>query len=276
MKTHIEESIMNQEELINKITQEVVKRLNEITDDKDSPVVHNQKTKSTLARCDSPGGISINTPMDLAAYIDHTLLKPDAKQPQFDQLCQEAIQYHFYSVCIQPYWVSYSAKKLRGTGVKVCTVVGFPLGANDSRSKAYETRQAIEDGAQEIDMVINIGALKSGNVKAVEEDLRAIKRACRSTTITKAIIEAYLLTDDEKIIACQLAKKVGYNFVKTSTGFAGGGATTHDVALMRRVVGPKMGIKAAGGIHTFEEAKAMIAAGATRIGTSSSVKIVNG
>ncbi|NLJ37996.1 MAG: deoxyribose-phosphate aldolase [Candidatus Atribacteria bacterium] len=214
--------------------------------------------------------------MDLAPYIDHTLLKPDAKQSQIDQLCQEAIQYHFCSVCIQPYWVSYCAKKLRGTGVKVCTVVGFPLGANDSRSKAYETRQAIEDGAHEIDMVINIGALKSGNIKMVEDDLRAIKRACRQTTITKAIIETFLLTDDEKVIACQLAKKVGYDFVKTSTGFAGGGATVHDVALMRRIVGPKMGIKAAGGIHNFEEAKAMIAAGATRIGTSSGVKIVNG
>ncbi len=154
--------------------------------------------------------------------------------------------------------------------------MGFPLGANDPKSKAYETRQAIEDGAHEIDMVINIGAMKSGNIKMVEDDLRSIKRACRQTTISKAIIETFLLTDDEKVIACQLAKKIGYNFVKTSTGFAGGGATVHDVALMRRTVGPKMGIKAAGGIHNFEEAKAMIAAGATRLGTSSGVKIVNG
>lgn len=263
---------MNQEELITKITQEVMKKFNEITrTEKPSSVT---KGKRTVNECES--GIIINSPMDLAPYIDHTLLKPDAKQSQIDQLCQEAIQYHFCSVCIQPYWVSYCAKKLRGTGVKVCTVVGFPLGANDSRSKAYETRQAIEDGAHEIDMVINIGALKSGNIKMVEDDLRAIKRACRQTTITKAIIETFLLTDDEKVIACQLAKKVGYDFVKTSTGFAGGGATVHDVALMRRTVGPKMGIKAAGGIHNFEEAKAMIAAGATRIGTSSGVKIVNG
>lgn len=263
---------MNQEELITKITQEVMKKFNEITrTEKPSSV---KKGKRTVNECES--GIIINAPMDLAPYIDHTLLKPDAKQSQIDQLCQEAIQYHFCSVCIQPYWVSYCAKKLRGTGVKVCTVVGFPLGANDSRSKAYETRQAIEDGAHEIDMVINIGALKSGNIKMVEDDLRAIKRACRQTTITKAIIETFLLTDDEKVIACQLAKKVGYDFVKTSTGFAGGGATVHDVALMRRTVGPKMGIKAAGGIHNFEEAKAMIAAGATRIGTSSGVKIVNG
>lgn len=263
---------MNQEELITKITQEVMKKFNEITrTEKPSSV---KKGKRTVNECES--GIIINAPMDLAPYIDHTLLKPDAKQSQIDQLCQEAIQYHFCSVCIQPYWVSYCAKKLRGTGVKVCTVVGFPLGANDSRSKAYETRQAIEAGAHEIDMVINIGALKSGNIKMVEDDLRAIKRACRQTTITKAIIETFLLTDDEKVIACQLAKKVGYDFVKTSTGFAGGGATVHDVALMRRTVGPKMGIKAAGGIHNFEEAKAMIAAGATRIGTSSGVKIVNG
>jgi len=263
---------MNQEELITKITQEVIKKFNEITHTKETSSV--LKGKRTNYEYES--GIIINTPMDLAPYIDHTLLKPDAKQSQIDQLCQEAIQYHFCSVCIQPYWVSYCAKKLRGTGVKVCTVVGFPLGANDSRSKAYETRQAIEDGAHEIDMVINIGALKSGNIKMVEDDLRAIKRACRQTTVTKAIIETFLLTDDEKVIACQLAKKVGYDFVKTSTGFAGGGATVHDVALMRRTVGPKMGIKAAGGIHNFEEAKAMIAAGATRIGTSSGVKIVNG
>ncbi|QPM67413.1 Deoxyribose-phosphate aldolase [Atribacter laminatus] len=262
---------MNQEELITKITQEVIKRFNEITHTKEAPVI---KGKGTVSEYES--GIIINSPMDLAPYIDHTLLKPDAKQSQIDQLCQEAIQYHFCSVCIQPYWVGYCAKKLRGTGVKVCTVVGFPLGANDPKSKAYETRQAIEDGAHEIDMVINIGAMKSGNIKMVEDDLRAIKRACRQTTITKAIIETFLLTDDEKVIACQLAKKIGYNFVKTSTGFAGGGATVHDVALMRRTVGPKMGIKAAGGIHNFEEAKAMIAAGATRLGTSSGVKIVNG
>ena len=262
---------MNQEELITKITQEVIKRFNEITHTKETTGV---KGKGTISECES--GIIINSPMDLAPFIDHTLLKPDAKQSQIDQLCQEAIQYHFCSVCIQPFWVSYCAKKLRGTGVKVCTVVGFPLGANDPKRKAYETRQAIEDGAHEIDMVINIGAMKSGNIKMVEDDLRSIKRACRQTTISKAIIETFLLTDDEKVIACQLAKKIGYNFVKTSTGFAGGGATVHDVALMRRTVGPKMGIKAAGGIHNFEEAKAMIAAGATRLGTSSGVKIVNG
>ena len=262
---------MNQEELITKITQEVIKRFNEVTKTQETPVT---KSKGTVNGCEC--GIIINTPMDLAPYIDHTLLKPDAKQSQIDQLCQEAIQYHFCAVCIQPFWVSYCAKKLRGTAVKVCTVVGFPLGANDPKSKAYETRQAIEDGAQEIDMVINIGAMKSGNIKMVEDDLRSIKRACRQTTISKAIIETFLLTDDEKVIACQLAKKIGYNFVKTSTGFAGGGATVHDVALMRRTVGPKMGIKAAGGIHNFEEAKAMIAAGATRLGTSSGVKIVNG
>ncbi|MGB9553863.1 MAG: deoxyribose-phosphate aldolase, partial [bacterium] len=167
-----------------------------------------------------------------------------------DKLCEEAIQYHFYSVCVNPYWVSFCARKLRGTGVKVCTVVGFPLGANDSRTKAFETRNAIESGADEIDMVINIGALKSRDLKTVEEDLWAVKRACRPTTVTKAIIETCLLSDEEKVLVSELIKKVGFDFVKTSTGFSTGGATAHDVALIRRTVGPKMGIKASGGIRT--------------------------
>ncbi|MEA1939964.1 MAG: deoxyribose-phosphate aldolase [Candidatus Caldatribacteriota bacterium] len=215
------------------------------------------------------------TPADVAHYIDHTLLKPDATEDQFKKLCEEAAQYGFYSVCVNSSWVEYCAKKLRGSGVKVCAVVGFPLGAMDSRTKAYETRNAIENGADEIDMVINVGALRNGDLKTVEEDLRAVIRACRSTTTTKAIIETCLLTDEEKVIASQLVKKVGFDFVKTSTGFSKAGATAHDVALIRRTVGPKMGIKAAGGIHSFEEALLMIKSGATRLGASAGVKIVS-
>lgn len=214
------------------------------------------------------------TPAALASYIDHTLLKPDASISMIEKLCDEALQYGFYSVCANPYWVPFCVNKLRGTGIKICTVVGFPLGANESRVKAFEARSAIENGADEIDMVINIGALKSGNLKAVEEDLIAVKQACSQTTVTKAIIEACLLTDEEKVLVSKIIKEVGYDFVKTSTGFSKGGATTHDVSLIRRTVGPEMGIKAAGGIRTFEDAKLMIISGATRLGTSASVKIV--
>jgi deoxyribose-phosphate aldolase len=217
----------------------------------------------------------INSPADIAPYIDHTLLKPNATKDQIKKICEEAIRYGFFSVCINPFWVAYCAKKLKESGVKVCTVIGFPLGATDSRTKAYETRNAIENGAEEIDMVINIGALKSGDLKTVESDLRAVIMVCRNTITAKAIIETCLLTDEEKIIVSQLVKKVGYNFVKTSTGFSTAGATAHDVALIRKAVGPKMGIKAAGGIHSFEEALLMIKSGATRLGCSASVKIVS-
>ncbi len=254
---------LNREELIERITKEVLNRLQNI------PRVDG---KDQAAPCVSNLEI---TPASIAPYIDHTLLKPDACLSMIEKLCDEAIQYGFYSVCVNPYWVPFCAKKLRGTGVKVCTVVGFPLGANESRVKAFEARSAIENGADEIDMVINIGALKSRNLKAVEEDLRAVKRACRQTTVTKAIIEACLLSDEEKVLVSKMIKEVGYDFVKTSTGFAGGGATAHDVALIRRTVGPKMGIKASGGIRTFEDAKLMILSGATRLGTSASVKIVS-
>lgn len=218
----------------------------------------------------------VNVPADVARYIDHTLLKPEATRREIEQLCEEAIQYHFYSVCVNSHWVDFCARMLRGKDVKVCCVVGFPLGAMDSRSKSFETRNAIENGASEIDMVINIGALKSGELKDVEEDIRWVRRACRSTTVLKVIIEACLLTDDEKVLACEISKKAGADFVKTSTGFSKGGATAADIALMRRVVGPKIGIKAAGGVRSFEDAKTMIASGATRIGASASVKIVSG
>jgi deoxyribose-phosphate aldolase len=215
-------------------------------------------------------------PAELARYIDHTLLKPEATREQVDKLCEEAVEYGFYSVCVNTTWTAYCARKLRGKGVKVCTVVGFPLGAMDSRAKSFETRSSLENGAEEIDMVMNVGALKSGDLKTVEQDIRWVARACRQNTILKVIIENALLTDEEKILACQIAKRTGAHYVKTSTGFASSGATVEDVALMRRTVGLEMGVKAAGGVRSYEDATAMIQAGASRIGTSSSVAIVTG
>jgi deoxyribose-phosphate aldolase len=207
--------------------------------------------------------------------IDHTLLKPDATRQEIEKLCREAAQFHFATVCVNPAWVSLCAGLLRGSGVGVCSVVGFPLGATTPDVKHYETRRAIFDGAAEIDMVINIGALKSGDLKLVERDIAAVVGPCREAGVTsKVIIEAALLNDDEKIAASTLSKAAGADFVKTSTGFASGGATAADVALMRRVVGADMGVKAAGGVRDYEGLKAMVAAGATRVGASAGVKIV--
>ena len=209
--------------------------------------------------------------------IDHTLLKPEATYAQIAQLCDEARQYGFASVCVNATHVKRCAERLAGSPVKVCAVVGFPLGATVPEVKAYEAQQAIEDGATEIDMVINVGALKSKDNDLVARDIGAVVRTARASgALVKVIIEAALLTDEEKATACQLAKEAGADFVKTSTGFGPGGATARDVELMRRVVGPTMGIKAAGGIRTREDAEKMVAAGATRIGTSASVKIVAG
>jgi deoxyribose-phosphate aldolase len=211
----------------------------------------------------------------VAGMIDHTLLKPDAARPDVEKLCREAAEFHFATVCVNPTWVALCAGLLRGSGVGVCSVVGFPLGATTADVKHYETRRAIFDGASEIDMVINIGALKSGDLQVVERDIEAVVGPCREAgIITKVIIEAALLTDDEKISASTLAKAAGADFVKTSTGFASGGATAADVALMRRVVGADMGVKAAGGVRDYEGLKAMVAAGATRVGASAGVKIV--
>ena len=211
----------------------------------------------------------------VANLIDHTLLKPDATRQEIEKLCREAAQFHFATVCVNPAWVALSAQLLRGSGVGVCSVVGFPLGATTPDVKHYETRRAIFDGAAEIDMVINIGALKSGDLKTVERDIAAVVGPCREANVTsKVIIEVALLNDDEKIAACTLSKAVGADFVKTSTGFASGGATAADVALMRRVVGAEMGVKAAGGVRDYEGLKAMVAAGATRVGASAGVKIV--
>jgi len=211
----------------------------------------------------------------IASLIDHTLLKPEATQDQIAHLCEEAREYGFAAVCVNPTNVKLATRLLKSSPVAVCTVIGFPLGATLSEVKAYEAQQAINHGATEIDMVINIGALKSKDYELVEQDIAAVTRTCHDNgAICKVIIEAALLTEEEKVTACQLAKKAGTDYVKTSTGFGPGGATVEDVALMRRVVGPSMGIKAAGGIRTLETAREMIEAGATRIGTSSSVKIV--
>ena len=213
--------------------------------------------------------------MEINHYIDHTLLKPESAQAQIDQLIQEAKQYHFASVCVNPTWVSYAAAALKESDVKVCTVIGFPLGATTSAVKAFETEDAIKNGADEVDMVINIGQAKSGNFDAVEEDIRAVVEAS-GDKLVKVIIEACLLTDEEKVKACQAAKAAGADFVKTSTGFSTGGATVEDVRLMRQTVGPEFGVKAAGGARTLKDAQAFIEAGATRIGTSAGIAIVEG
>jgi deoxyribose-phosphate aldolase len=211
----------------------------------------------------------------VAEMIDHTLLKPDAAQGEIEKLCREAAEFGFASVCINPTWVALCARLLAGKTTVVCSVVGFPLGATTPDVKHYETRRAIFDGAREIDMVINVGALKSGDLRVVERDIEAVTAPCREAgAISKVIIEAALLTDEEKVTACTLAKAAGADFVKTSTGFGPGGATVADVALMRRVVGQDMGVKAAGGVRDLEGLKAMVAAGATRIGASAGVRIV--
>ena len=214
-------------------------------------------------------------PDGVAGMIDHTLLKPDATRQNIEDLCREAAQFKFATVCVNPTWVKLCAQLLGGSGVGVCSVVGFPLGATTPDVKELETRRVIFDGAREVDMVINVGALKSGDLRVVERDIEAVTGPCRECgALSKVIIEASLLTDEEKITACTLAKAAGADYVKTSTGFGPGGATAADVALMRRVVGAEMGVKAAGGVRDLEGVKAMIAAGATRVGASAGVKIV--
>ena len=212
--------------------------------------------------------------MSIASMIDHTLLKQDATGEQIDRLCAEAAEYHFASVCVNPYYVVRCVKNLKGTGVKVCTVVGFPLGATTMETKVFETLQAVASGAEEIDMVINVCALKSGHIRGVEQEIQAMAAAVEGKAILKVIIETCLLTDEETVLACQIAKRCGADFVKTSTGFSTGGATVEDVALMRRTVGPEMGVKASGGIRDYAKAKAMIDAGASRIGASAGIAIV--
>lgn len=284
---------MDREELIEKVTNEVMARLGgtssaaQVAPGECDPCTacglcvdkRPSEVESIIAsgadRISAASGIAAGSEK-LASMIDHTLLKPTASREDVVKLCEEARRYGFASVCINPCYVALSAQLLRMTNVKVCTVVGFPLGANRSEVKAYETARAVEDGAQEVDMVANIGAVKSGDYDLVESDIRAVVEACRSIVVSKVIIEAALLTDDEKIEVCRRAKAAGADFVKTSTGFGPGGATAHDVALMRSVVGDEMGVKAAGGIRDLATAQEMIAAGASRIGASASVKIVGG
>ncbi|MGN7468595.1 deoxyribose-phosphate aldolase [Brevibacillus sp. SAFN-007a] len=213
--------------------------------------------------------------MQLNKFIDHTLLKPEATQEMIDKLCAEAKEHAFMSVCVNPYWVKRSAELLAGTDVKVCTVIGFPLGANTTAVKVAETRDAIANGATEIDMVLNVGALKSGDLETVKQDVAAVKQAA-GDVLVKVILETGLLTDQEKEIACKLCVEAGADYVKTSTGFGPGGATVEDIALMRKTVGPDIGVKASGGVRDGEAALAMIEAGASRIGTSSGISIVTG
>lgn len=214
--------------------------------------------------------------MNLAKYIDHTILKADTSREAVLKVCQEARDHGFFSVCVNPYYVSLVRDQLQGTDVKVCSVIGFPLGAGVASIKAQEAAQAIADGAHEIDMVLNVAALKNGELEAVEADIRAVAESCSGKALLKVILETCLLTDAEKVTACQLSVKAGADFVKTSTGFSTGGATVEDIRLMRQTVGPDIGVKASGGVRDRETALAMIEAGASRVGASASVAIVNG
>lgn len=213
---------------------------------------------------------------NIASTIDHTLLKPESTREQVEKLCAEAKEYNFASVCVNPTWVKLSAQLLEGTPVKVCTVIGFPLGASTPTTKAFETADAIENGAGEIDMVLNIGALKTNDTELVKRDIEAVVQSAKGKAIVKVILETCLLSKEEIKLACQLAKEAQADFVKTSTGFSTGGATIEDVSLMREVVGPNMGVKASGGVRSLEDVEKMLQAGATRIGASSGVQIMQG
>nr|WP_107950299.1 deoxyribose-phosphate aldolase [Lysinibacillus parviboronicapiens] len=214
--------------------------------------------------------------INYASMIDHTLLKAEATKAQIEKLCAEAKQFGFASVCVNPTWVKYSSELLQDSNVLVCTVIGFPLGANTPAVKAFEAKDAIANGAKEVDTVINIGALKDQNFDLVQADIAAVVEAAKGSAIVKVIIEACLLTDEEKVKACELAVAAGADYVKTSTGFSTGGATAEDIALMRKTVGPELGVKASGGVRSLEDMQSMIDAGATRIGASSGVAIMNG
>ena len=267
---------MNREALVEAITREVLQALTlrfdmAQTGEKVRQVIANGADRVAFH------GEAADVPLDLAQYIDHTKLTPDTTAGDIDQLCSEAAEFGFASVCINPTWVKRAANNLRGTGVPVCTVIGFPLGATTTEVKAMETRKALRDGAREIDMVINIGALKSGESDVVYNDIAKVVDAAHEVgALCKVILETGILTDEEKVIASALAKRAKADFVKTSTGFGYGGATVYDVALMRETVGPDMGVKASGGVRTADDAEDLIAAGATRIGASAGVQIVSG
>jgi deoxyribose-phosphate aldolase len=253
------------EKLIEKITEEVYKK-----------IVTEMKDKGGTLDGESLSAAFGNGSANLSSMIDHTLLKPDATEEQIKKLCKEARENKFASVCINPHYVPLAVECLRGSDVKVCTVIGFPLGASTTRTKVAEAKEVVENGAGEVDMVINIGALKSGDIDAVRNDIESVVIAVKDRALVKVIIETCLLTDEEKVKACQIAKMAGADFVKTSTGFSTGGATVEDVKLMRQVVGSEMGVKASGGVRSFATAMEMIKAGANRLGTSSGVAIVKG
>ena len=267
---------MDREKLIEAVTQEVLTALTMRYDVCESPEAVRNVVANGADRV-SFHGEAADVPIDLAKYIDHTLLKPEASAVDIDKLCSEAREFHFASVCINPTWVKRAAESLRGTDVKTCTVIGFPLGATTTAIKSMEARRALRDGAREIDMVLNVGALKSGEYDQVREDIAKVAEAAHEVGgLCKVILETSLLTDEEKVIASSLAKEAKADFVKTSTGFGSGGATVYDVALMRETVGPDMGVKASGGVRTLEDVEDMIAAGASRIGASAGVQIVGG
>jgi deoxyribose-phosphate aldolase len=267
---------ISRDQLVELVTREVLTALAERADILSNPHKLREVVANGADRVAYHGDAE-DVPVDLAKYIDHTMLKPDVTKDEIDLLCDEALEYGFASVCINPFWVKRSAERLRGSDVKVCTVIGFPLGATTTQNKAMEARRALRDGAREVDMVINVGALKSGMNDAVRKDIEQVVDAAHEAgAICKVILETALLTDEEKVIASALAKQAKADYVKTSTGFGGGGATVYDVALMRETVGPDMGVKASGGVRTLEDAEDMIAAGATRIGASAGVQIVSG
>ncbi len=276
----------DRDELIEAITREVLAAISGPAYDEylacvgDCAAHSSEKVRSVLAAGAarvSYVGNGADVPSDLAGFIDHTLLKPEATAAEVDRMCDEAIEYDFASVCVNPTWARRVADRLRGSNVVTCCVVGFPLGATMPEVKALEARRAIRDGAREIDMVVNVGALKSGDYDLVRKDIAGVADTCREAgAICKVIIEAALLTDEEKVIVSRISRDAKAHFVKTSTGFGPGGATIYDVALMREAVGPDMGVKASGGIRSAEDVKQMIAAGATRIGASAGVAIVTG
>ncbi len=271
------------EELVSQITDVIMSRLGSTTSE--CALYHDEcfiKCPDRMQAIIADGGVRLGlsgaeseAARAVALYIDHTLLKPDATRDEILKLCEEGARYGFASVCINPVWVREAACALRGSGVKVCTVIGFPLGANAPDTKAYEARRSLFDGASELDMVINIGALKSGDYALILRDIAGVVEVAREAgSLVKVIIETALLTDEEKIKACELARDAGADFVKTSTGFSKGGATAADIALMRRTVGGQMGVKASGGVKDLKQAQEMIRAGATRIGASVGVKII--
>ena len=270
------DEIIEREVLVELITREVMAVMAADSDVCDNPEAVRQVVANGADRV-AFHGVASDVPLDVARYIDHTLLKPEATEVEIDVLADEAKEFGFASVCVNPTWVKRSAERLRGSDVKTCAVIGFPLGANTPEIKAMEARRALRDGAREVDMVINVGALKSGDYDLVRRDIeKVVDAAHEGGAIVKVILETSKLTDEEKVVASALAKDAKADYVKTSTGFGGGGATVFDVALMRETVGPDIGVKASGGVRTAEEVEDLIAAGATRIGASAGVQIISG